>query len=71
MDVQSIITIIIVTIAAIIAVRHFWHALRPSRHKESNIICSGGCGGCNLKKMCNDKKQQSCTGKKTEAACAN
>ena len=49
MDIQSLIALVIVAIAAILAIRHLWRSIsRANRKSDAPLYCEG----CALKEQC-------------------
>jgi len=49
MDLQSLIALVIVAVAALIAIRHLWRTLsRANRKTDTTLYCEG----CALKEQC-------------------
>ncbi len=54
MDIQSLIALVIVAIAAILAIRHLWRSIsRANRKTDTPLYCEG----CALKEQCEKRKK--------------
>ena len=51
MEIQTILTVIIVAAAVAVTICHLWRSFNPKRDTHTTH-CSSGCDGCSLKNKC-------------------